>query len=210
MDHVCHKCGATVDSGKPFCAQCGAPQIRVPAPEPAASPITPHHEAPALSNRILWRSALPKAVGVALFSVVFVNLAAQISVGLSLLSMALIGALAVFLYTRSSAVPLTGTMGLKLGLVAGFFAWIAHGGLALTVFLLDPAAVMQRIREALQHSPAAADPQTRQMVERMLSTPEGPTAFMILGLIMLFVVLIGMSAAGGAITAAVARSNRAR
>jgi hypothetical protein len=210
VDHVCHKCGATVDSGKPFCAQCGAPQIRVPAPEPTASPITPHHEAPALSNRILWRSALPKAVGVALFSVVFVNLAAQISVGLSLLSMALIGALAVFLYTRSSAVPLTGTMGLKLGLVAGFFAWIAHGGLAMTVFLLDPAAVMQRIREALQQSPAAADPQTRQMVERMLSTPEGPTAFMILGLIMLFVVLIGMSAAGGAITAAVSRSNRVR
>ena len=33
MDHPCHKCGHSVEDGKPFCAQCGAPQIRVAMPE---------------------------------------------------------------------------------------------------------------------------------------------------------------------------------
>ena len=33
MDHPCYKCGHLVEDGKPFCAQCGAPQIRVAMPE---------------------------------------------------------------------------------------------------------------------------------------------------------------------------------
>ena len=33
MDHPCHKCGHSVEDGKTFCAQCGAPQIRVAIPE---------------------------------------------------------------------------------------------------------------------------------------------------------------------------------
>jgi len=35
MDHSCYKCGHSVEDGKPFCGQCGAPQIRVPMPEAA-------------------------------------------------------------------------------------------------------------------------------------------------------------------------------
>jgi hypothetical protein len=33
MDHPCYKCGHSVEDGKPFCSQCGAPQIRVLLPE---------------------------------------------------------------------------------------------------------------------------------------------------------------------------------
>jgi len=29
VEHSCHRCGARVEDGNPFCAQCGAPQIRV-------------------------------------------------------------------------------------------------------------------------------------------------------------------------------------
>ena len=36
MDHPCYKCGHSVEDGKPFCLECGAPQIRVAMPEPAA------------------------------------------------------------------------------------------------------------------------------------------------------------------------------
>ncbi len=39
MDHPCHKCGNSIEDGKPFCAQCGAPQIRVAIPEALAAPI---------------------------------------------------------------------------------------------------------------------------------------------------------------------------
>src|SRR5271155_6255089 len=38
MDHPCHKCGHTVEDGKPFCSECGAPQIRVAMPEPPVDP----------------------------------------------------------------------------------------------------------------------------------------------------------------------------
>ena len=33
MDHPCYKCGQSIEEGKPFCPQCGAPQIRVVVPE---------------------------------------------------------------------------------------------------------------------------------------------------------------------------------
>lgn len=39
MDHPCHKCGHSIEDGKPFCAECGAPQIRVPITEVPAEPI---------------------------------------------------------------------------------------------------------------------------------------------------------------------------
>jgi hypothetical protein len=37
MDHSCRTCGHKIEDGKPFCAQCGAPQIRVMLPEPPPS-----------------------------------------------------------------------------------------------------------------------------------------------------------------------------
>src|ERR1022692_1893972 len=39
MDHPCYKCGHSIEDGKPFCLQCGAPQIRVAMPEAPAEPI---------------------------------------------------------------------------------------------------------------------------------------------------------------------------
>jgi len=47
MDHPCYKCGHSVEDGKPFCAECGAPQIRVALAESPAPP-TPVGEALAL------------------------------------------------------------------------------------------------------------------------------------------------------------------
>src|SRR5271154_72431 len=40
MDHPCHQCGHSIEEGKPFCPQCGAPQIRVATPEFEAPPAT--------------------------------------------------------------------------------------------------------------------------------------------------------------------------
>ncbi len=49
MDHPCHKCGHSVEDGKPFCSQCGAPQIRVAMPE--ASPrVAPGGSAAAMPS----------------------------------------------------------------------------------------------------------------------------------------------------------------
>jgi hypothetical protein len=179
-------------------------------PEPPAAAVAPHRDVPPLPSSVDWRSALPKAVAIALFSVLFMNLAARISIALGFLSMALIGALVVLLYARSKTAPMTVMTGLKIGIVAGFIAWIAHGGLALTVFLMRRDLILQDIRTALDRSSAAATPESRQILERLLSSPEGPATLMVMALIMLFLMLVGMSAAGGAITAAAMRSNQPR
>ena len=78
MDHSCYKCGHSVEDGKPFCGQCGAPQIRVPMPEAVAiatedassldlpilsvdSPILPGTlNASALSAGFVWPTAIAR------------------------------------------------------------------------------------------------------------------------------------------------------
>src|ERR1051326_7417864 len=41
MDHACHQCGQEIEEGTPFCRHCGAPQIRIPGLEEAATPPMP-------------------------------------------------------------------------------------------------------------------------------------------------------------------------
>src|SRR5262249_1638757 len=46
MPSTCYRCGAPVEEQTPFCAACGAPQIKVtvpaaPANEPSSSPLPP-------------------------------------------------------------------------------------------------------------------------------------------------------------------------
>src|SRR5271163_4437797 len=51
MDHPCHKCGHSIEDGKAFCTECGAPQIRVTIPEAAPEPIPASDEpAPGLAH----------------------------------------------------------------------------------------------------------------------------------------------------------------
>jgi hypothetical protein len=38
MEHSCHKCGRNIEEGKPFCSDCGAPQIRVVIPDAPPDP----------------------------------------------------------------------------------------------------------------------------------------------------------------------------
>src|SRR4051794_33277233 len=75
MPHECHRCGANVDDGIPFCRQCSAPQIKVAVAE---SPLPTEvleaaperlervrYQAPAQPRAIDWRNALPAVFFVA-------------------------------------------------------------------------------------------------------------------------------------------------
>src|ERR1700739_4104596 len=92
MEHPCHKCGHSVEDGKAFCSQCGAPQIRVAVVEVASTPAaggmatndgtvfslgaggpaTP--AGPALLENIEWSRALGVCAAAALVSVVLMSL----------------------------------------------------------------------------------------------------------------------------------------
>src|SRR5512146_1503001 len=43
MEHACHKCGAAVEDGVPFCPHCNAPQIRVMASAQSAPERSPYN-----------------------------------------------------------------------------------------------------------------------------------------------------------------------
>jgi hypothetical protein len=221
MDHPCHQCGRSIEDGKPFCAQCGAPQIRVIVPEPlvhagAGHVSLPHDlaafslDAPpdrsplsvsALSAGIDWPHALRACSVAALIS------ALVMALGLMVPLLAGLGAgfLGVTLYhRRSPAWSVTARSGAQLGALCGllFFGMAAVFEALAMVLFHTSGQLRQKMLEALQQAASrTTDPQVQAAFER-LKTPEGLAAMLVLGLIFLFVVSIAAGSLGGALTGA--------
>jgi len=141
VEHPCHKCGAAVEDGTPFCKQCGAPQIRVPgieavessAPGPAAiTPIESAPEVPSIPSVLLsegrspgvqWAHALPGAALGGAFSL----LAAIVPYAIFGPAFLAGGAVAVILYRRHIKDRLpsagAGAGGLLKATTEGFAVW---------------------------------------------------------------------------------------
>src|SRR5882724_756849 len=139
MQHPCHRCGASVDDGTPFCRNCNAPQIKVAIAQTPAfdrvleSPteLPARYDeflTPASSRPIDWRSAFP--------SIFFVAVpAGLLSFPLNLLFFIWTfgaGALSVSSYRKRTQVPVTPGMAARLGLLSGVVAFAVF----LLVFLI--------------------------------------------------------------------------
>lgn len=216
MDHPCHRCGANVADGTPFCAQCGAPQIRVnieaaeppPVPVDGSVPPLPPFHTPSAGPRIIWRSALPRALGAAVLLILLVVLAAQMqSVLLMVMVIVLSGGLAVWLYSmRPDVGIITGGMGAMLGAVTGFFASCAIAALMLLTFMSNREGALNQLKAALQQQAARnPDPNSQKMIESMISNPESLIGAMFFGLIVMLVFLLAFSTIGGVLGAVVLR-----
>jgi hypothetical protein len=217
MDHPCYKCGHSVEDGKPFCAQCGAPQIRVAMPEPAAvipgsvsstelpifsaeSPIVPGTlSASAFSTGIVWPAAIRACAIAALIAALIMTL------GLMVPLLAVLGAgfLAVNLYHRQNpGWGVNARSGAKLGAVCGvlFFGISAiFETLAMALFHTG-GQVRQKMLEAFQQAASrSGDPQVQAAFET-LKTPEGIAVMLVFGLAVLFVVSIAAGSIAGALT----------
>lgn len=226
MDHSCHKCGQSVEEGKPFCLQCGAPQIRVAMPEPSQpaivgsassanltisppdSPIVPGTLSARLATAMEWPTALRACAVAALVA------ALVMSLGLMVPLLAALGAgfLAVTLYHRRNPAWAVNTRsGAQLGgLCGGFFFGIAAVFETVAVAVLHTGGeVREKMLEALQQAASrSSDPQVQAVFER-LKTPEGLALMMVFGLLVLFVVSIAAGSLAGALTGAVlGRRNR--
>jgi hypothetical protein len=219
MEHSCYKCGQLVADGKPFCAQCGAPQIRVAVPEPAPAaapsatdstniiPALPHAQGllrdlnvPPIPS-VEWPRALPLCAMAALIAAVIMSL------GLMIPLLAALGAgfLAVNLYHRRSAAwAVNARSGARLGAVCGamFFAIAAVLQTAVMALLHTQGQIREKIMDSLQLAATRSNDPQVQIAFDQLKTPEGIALMMVLGLLALFVVSIAAGSLAGALTGA--------
>ena len=178
MQHSCHRCGAPVEDGTPFCRQCNAPQIKVvPAERPTMETVpqlgseSPNGASEPSARPIEWRSAWPAIFFVAVP-------AGLLSLPLNILFFVwtfAAGALTVSTYRKRTRVLLTPGMAVRLGLLTGIVSY----GVFLILFLIAlrqpevSSPLRQKIQSTIERVAANnPDPGAKQLAKH-LSTPDG-------------------------------------
>ena len=206
MEQSCYRCGAAVEEGVPFCPHCNAPQIRVAMPEAAAgpepagitlpSPVSPP-QFPISPSSLHWNHALPAAA----MGGVLAALTMATPLGVVGIGPFVAGALAVFLYRRRMTFTLlTGTVGAKLGAMAGSIGFAIYAVLFLTVLRASPefhAALLEALDKAAARNP---DPQVQQWAE-YFKTPQGLAIITTMAMGLIFAIAVLFSVLGGVLGA---------
>ncbi len=212
MDYPCHKCSQPVEEGTPFCAHCGAPQIRVMIPEPAANSLprddasSPQRLAPGPATTanflpVQW----PRAVQPCL-------VAALISLGLMFLGLkpyvAALGAgfLSVLFYRqRTPGTVIRLDAGARLGALGGLiFFGLSTIAAALVLALSHKAPDIRRqALDAVQQHPANFTPAQLQPALDLINSPAGFAFLMVFALVFFLVLFLALGSIGGALAGAV-------
>ena len=232
-DYTCHRCGAEVEAGAPFCKQCGAPQIRVSVSEqqpvtpplepgtpgelqPPAEPVRlPEHGAavsppfPAVPESVDWSDALPGA------------LAAGALLALSwvipfigfLLWLVAAGALAVVFYARrKTIVNLTAGLGARIGAVTGLLGFGIFA-LLMSLELLatrGTGKLRQMLQQVMQQAVASnPDPNAQQVIQNLM-TPQGIALLVTFVMVLFFACFLAFGALGGVFGASLLRKRAKR
>jgi hypothetical protein len=194
-------CGAQLPPDALFCHKCGKPQREIVVPETMAPP--PAEPSPAAPPVRLEPMPLsfhnPVAIKIGLMVALTATFLSMTV--LPLVSWPLAGFFAVLLYRRRTGSPLNVGNGARLGMITGVLM-AAMSIIAVTLIWL-PAAfsgklgnmMQEQMKTFLGNDPAAA--------QQMMQSMAGPGfAFaLIFGLMGVFVLITGLSAAGGALGA---------
>jgi hypothetical protein len=223
MDHPCHKCGHSIEDGKAFCSQCGAPQIRVAVPEPAVPSDVANVSSndvtafsmdppsipgalgiPALFTGIQWSRALRVCSVAALISVVLMSLRLMFP----LLAVLGAGCLAVILYRyRNPTWRADARSGAQLGAVTALFSSGVIAVLSAIAFAILQAGgeVRQQALDALQQAASRSNDPQMQATLDLLKKPEGLAPKLILAMVGFFVISVVAGSIAGALTGAFLR-----
>lgn len=208
VEHFCHKCGASVEDGAPFCPKCSAPQIRVNAATPPLPPGTPGDAQPPaqpvpLRPMKLQSSATLPAALMAGVVMGLLSLIPVVSIGCCLW-MLLGGIFAVRLYQNRAPGLVTGGMGARLGALSGLFGFIVYAlGFAAQIgFGRGEGLKSEMIRQLHEAAAKNSDPNAQQVAEK-LATPEGIVMILIIGLVAFLFGFLVFGSIGGAVGAAI-------
>ena len=216
MDHICYKCRTSIDATLPFCPHCGASQIRVPAAEEEAAPSSdvpvPHVLPPtwaagtsayhpqAIQWQLAWKGALLAGLIAAVLSA-----APALGLGCCLWLLGA-GALSVWMYQRRAPGAIVSPgMGMRLGALSGVTGFVVTTVWSVFRFTRDSAEFRAAMQEQMEKSLAAQpDPRAQDIMRQFmttLNTPEGLAIFFVLVMVLMAVVFLVFSAAGGALGA---------
>jgi zinc-ribbon domain len=215
MDHPCHKCGHTIEDGKPFCSQCGAPQIRVAIPETFVE-AAPQGDG---SVRALDRELAPSSSVIPIGSLPGSEahtlrpcaLAAIVAVGLTALGLnpfvASLGAgfLAVAFYRRGGpGISIRSGSGAKLGAVSGvlFFAMSTILELLAVALLHKGAEIRGQMLDKIQQAAARYPGPEVQPFLDFVKSPDGFAIMMVASVIFGLLAFVVLGTCGGALGAA--------
>ena len=213
MEHPCYKCGHIVEDGRPFCGQCGAPQIRVVLPEGpvlASSPGVsstdlrtlksfPEREL-AVSANIVWPVAIRACAIAALICVAVMALRLVFPLVADLGA----GCLAVILYRRRDpAWASTARSGAQVGGIATALS-SAVVAVCFAIFLAvmeSGGEVRQEVLERLQQLASRSNDAQVQATLNLLKAPDGASR-LILAMLAFCLLSIVAGSLAGALTGA--------
>ena len=214
MDHLCYKCQTSIDESLPFCPHCGAPQIRVATPEedssgspnvatPNVSPSSwPPASHPSELSAIQWNLA---ARGALLSGLISAFLSGLPILGLGCCLWLLGGgALAVWLYQRRiPGAVVTPGMGMRIGALSGAVGSLATTVLWIFLFTRNSqelrSVFAEQMEKAIAQNPDAHAQEVGHQVINYLNTPEGLATAFVVSIVVMAVVFIVFSSAGGAL-----------
>jgi hypothetical protein len=163
----------------------------------------------AIHWELAWKGALLCGIGAAILSAVPI-----VSVGCCLWMLGA-GVLAVSLYRKQAPdVLITPGMGMKIGALAGAFGFIVNAVVTTVSFvaLRSTGDFRHAMQEQMQKQTATnTDPKVQEMMQRMLdwmTTPQGAATLIVSVLIVMAMVFVLITAAGGALGASMSGRRR--
>jgi hypothetical protein len=215
MEHTCYKCGHSIEDGKPFCSQCGAPQIRVTIPESSGGPALAGDGAVAAAEHEA-KSSLP-AIAVSSLPDTWSRdlnpcaLAAAIAIMLTFLGLnpfvAALGAglLAVtFTRRRNPGILIRSGAGARLGALSGllFFGMSAIFETLAIVVLHKGVEIRSEMMDKIQQAAARyPGPQVQPFLD-FVKSPGGFELMMVASVMFGLLAFVVLSSVGGALGAA--------